>query len=108
MTSMIPEVLGPTVDAQTRCIHYRTALDVIAIRFACCGEYYPCHRCHEETADHASRPWPAGSSSERAILCGVCWSELTLGEYADAERCPRCGAGFNPGCARHHPLYFER
>ncbi|MFC7456258.1 CHY zinc finger protein [Brachybacterium sp. GCM10030267] len=104
----VPVVHGPTADAQTRCIHYGTALDVIAIRFACCGEYYPCHLCHEETAGHASFPWPAGSRGEQAILCGVCWSELTIDEYVESSnRCPRCGAGSNPGCALHHHMYFE-
>ncbi|MFC5297111.1 CHY zinc finger protein [Brachybacterium tyrofermentans] len=107
MTRARPVVHGPTVDEQTRCIHYRTSLDVIAIRFACCGEYHPCHLCHEETADHSSRPWPAGSRGELAILCGVCWTEMRIDEYVAAEDCPWCGAAFNPGCALHHPMYFE-
>lgn len=103
---MRPIVRGPIVDRQTRCIHYRSPLDVVAIRFACCGEYYPCHLCHEGTAGHPSRPWPAGSDHESAILCGVCGAELTIGEYRNATACPRCDAAFNPGCALHHPLYF--
>ena len=45
-------VLGRPVDEQTRCVHYRTPLDVIAIKFWCCQAYYPCHLCHEETAGH--------------------------------------------------------
>ena len=85
---MSPVVHGPTVDDQTRCVHYRTELDVIAIRFACCGRYYPCYSCHDETADHESRPWPAGSGHELAVLCG------------------QDDAAFNPGCALHHPVYF--
>ena len=48
----MPRVLGPVVDEMTRCVHYRTEVDIVAIKFACCNEYYPCHRCHEETADH--------------------------------------------------------
>lgn len=43
------QVYGAVVDAQTRCAHYATALDVIAIRFFCCGQYFPCHLCHQET-----------------------------------------------------------
>ena len=54
-----PRVLGPTADDETRCVHYQTRLDVIAIRFACCGEYYPCNLCHEEAADHPAQTWPA-------------------------------------------------
>jgi uncharacterized CHY-type Zn-finger protein len=107
LVPMRPLVHGPTVDEQTRCIHYATPLDVIAIRFACCGEYYPCHLCHDETADHPSLPWPEGSDDVFAVLCGQCWSELTIGEYRAATDCPRCGALFNPRCVAHHPIYFD-
>lgn len=100
-------MLGPTVDDQTRCVHYRTELDVIAIRFACCGEYYPCHLCHAEAADHPARPWPADAGDERAVLCGVCGTELTIAVYLGVEGCPACGAPFNPGCALHRHLYFD-
>lgn len=45
-----PRVLGPVVDAETRCVHYATMLGVIAIRFRCCGEFYPCHRAQASAA----------------------------------------------------------
>lgn len=48
-------MLGRTVDDQTRFLHYRSERDVVAIRFACCGEYYPCHRCHAECAGHPAQ-----------------------------------------------------
>jgi uncharacterized CHY-type Zn-finger protein len=102
-----PRVLGPVVDDETRCIHYRSALDVVAIRFACCGEYYPCHLCHQEAADHPARPWPLAERDREAVLCGVCGGELTIAEYLGVEACPRCGAAFNPGCHLHTHLYFE-
>ena len=101
-----PRVLGPTVDDETRCVHYRTPLDVIAIRFACCREYYPCHACHAETADHAATPWPAQARGEAAVLCGVCRHELTIDAYLATDRCTACGAPFNPNCARHRHHYF--
>jgi uncharacterized CHY-type Zn-finger protein len=101
-----PRVLGLTVDEQTRCVHYRSEADVVAIRFACCGEYYPCHACHEETAGHPARTWPAGSFGEKAILCGVCRAELPISQYLGAASCPRCGAGFNERCSLHRHLYF--
>ncbi len=104
---MRPRVLGPTVDDQTRCIHYRTELDVITIRFACCGEYYPCHLCHAEAADHPAQAWPEGSGAERAVVCGVCGDELTIDAYLGVEGCPTCGAAFNPGCKLHRHLYFD-
>ncbi|WP_368498075.1 helix-turn-helix domain-containing protein [Herbiconiux sp. A18JL235] len=102
-----PAVLGPTVDAQTRCVHYRGPLDVVAIRFACCGEYYPCHLCHEQTADHPAAVWPLAERDRRAVLCGVCDHELTIADYLASTSCPSCAAAFNPGCSLHTHLYFE-
>ena len=102
-----PRVLGPVVDDETRCIHYRSPLDVVAIRFACCGEYYPCHLCHAEAAGHPARQWPLEQREEHAVLCGVCGDELTISEYLAADDCPRCGAAFNPGCHLHTHLYFD-
>ena len=102
-----PRVLGPTVDAQTRCVHYRTHLDVIAIRFACCDEYYPCHLCHAEAAGHPAHTWPAAERDRHAVLCGVCGTELTIAEYRRTQDCPACSAAFNPGCSLHAHLYFD-
>ena len=101
-------VLGQTVDDETRCIHYHSALDVIAIKFACCGEYYPCHLCHEEAAGHPARVWPVSDRDEPAVLCGVCDAELTITEYLGVDACPRCAAEFNPGCRLHSHLYFAQ
>ena len=102
-----PRVLGPVVDDETRCIHYHSALDVVAIRFACCGEYYPCHLCHEEAVGHPAQQWPLADRDREAVLCGVCGHELTIAEYLAADSCPRCAAPFNPGCHLHTHLYFE-
>lgn len=102
-----PPVLGQVVDAQTRCVHYRTELDIVAIRFACCGDYYPCHLCHAEVAGHPAGLWPIGARDTEAILCGVCGSELSIASYLGATACPRCASRFNPGCALHAHLYFE-
>lgn len=103
----MPRVLGSPVDEQTRCLHYRTSLDVVAIRFRCCGEYYPCHLCHQESAGHPAVAWPVDEHDTAAILCGVCRGELTIRDYLAVEGCPRCGAPFNPGCRAHAHLYFE-
>ncbi|WP_243073944.1 CHY zinc finger protein [Microbacterium sp. SS28] len=107
MTSPHPVVRGPVVDDETRCIHYRTSLDIIAIRFACCREFYPCHLCHAETADHAAEQWPVAHREERAVLCGACGNLLTITEYLQTDACPACAASFNPGCALHTELYFQ-
>lgn len=106
MTPGRPRVLGSVVDAETRCIHYATPLDIIAIRFRCCDEFYPCHLCHQESAGHAAQQWPAGARDERAVLCGACGRVLTIAEYAHAHACPSCRAPFNPGCKLHWHLYF--
>ncbi len=100
-------VRGAVIDDQTRCVHYRGGLDVIAIRFACCGEWYPCLHCHEADAGHPISAWPAGAGAEHAVLCGVCRTTLSIDEYVVAGCCPRCAAGFNPGCALHHAVYFS-
>ena len=107
MTALRPAVRGPVVDDQTRCIHYRTPLDIIAIRFACCREFYPCHLCHAETADHPAEQWPVADRDEPAVVCGACGHLLTITEYLKAERCPACAAPFNPGCKLHTELYFQ-
>ena len=100
---------GVRVDAETRCAHYDGHTDRVALRFGCCDVYYPCHRCHEETAGHPARPWPLARVDEPAVLCGACRTTLSAREYlASGHTCPACGAAFNPGCAAHRSLYFER
>ena len=101
-------IYGKTVDNQTRCQHWHSDLDVIAIKFKCCEKYYPCFSCHEEEADHEPKVWPKDEFNTKAILCGVCGSELTIAEYqASGNTCPNCTAAFNPGCSKHYHLYFE-
>jgi len=102
------EVHGIDVDAETRCAHFGTERDVIAIRFPCCNDYYPCFRCHDTVADHPRETWPADERDTEAVLCGSCGVELTITEYLESgSQCPDCGAEFNPGCANHYELYFD-
>lgn len=109
MTKIIrPAVKGKLADEQTRCVHYHSMLDVIAIKFKCCGEYYPCFQCHEEETAHAPEIWKKEEWDEKAILCGVCGLEMTIRQYVSSNnQCPGCNAAFNPGCSRHYHLYFE-
>lgn len=102
-----PRVLGPVVDEMTRCVHYRTEVDIVAIKFACCNEYYPCHLCHEETADHAAQQWKLSERDREAVLCGACGTELTIASYLATSECPNCGSAFNERCRLHTHLYFE-
>ncbi|HVN01297.1 MAG TPA: CHY zinc finger protein [Caulobacteraceae bacterium] len=103
-----PPVLGVELDPETRCAHWQGPRDVIAIRMRCCGDYYACHDCHAALADHPAVVWPKSEWDERAVLCGVCGTELSVAEYLACDnRCPTCNADFNPGCRLHYHLYFE-
>lgn len=102
-----PAVRGAVVDEQTRCAHWHGPYDVIAIKFRCCGEFYPCASCHDEYAGHQIERWPAAEWDQQAILCGVCGELLTINAYLGVTSCPSCSATFNPDCSSHHHLYFE-
>ena len=115
-----PIVFGQTIDDETRCVHYSSAKDVIAIKFRCCLLYFPCHLCHAEvhatpvhdtpvhaTPVHATEVWPLTERQQKAILCGVCAHELSIAEYLLVDGCPRCGAQFNEGCRLHAHYYFQ-
>lgn len=100
-------VKGKVIDNQTRCSHYHTDLDIIAIKFKCCDTYYPCYSCHAETTDHKPQTWEVSERDEKAILCGVCGHQLTVQEYMDSNNtCPLCQSSFNPNCKKHYDLYF--
>lgn len=100
-------VVGIDVDDETRCLHYHTDRDVVAIKFRCCGVYYPCFECHAACTDHEPEQWPETRFDDQAVLCGVCGIELSINTYLDSNHeCPACGAAFNPGCRHHLEEYF--
>jgi uncharacterized CHY-type Zn-finger protein len=102
------DVRGVGLDGQTRCAHYNTPLDVIAIKMRCCGLYYACKDCHEELAGHAIEVWPRNEWEQPAVLCGACGTELSVQKYMGCgDACPACGARFNPGCRKHYHFYFD-
>ena len=97
------------IDLETRCKHYHSRNDRIAIKFYCCGEYFPCFNCHQEYGCGKKAVWPQSKFDERAILCGSCGKELTIHEYLNSDdACPSCRQAFNPGCSLHYDLYFEK
>ena len=101
-------VQGIDVDISGRCAHWRGPTDIVALRMRCCGLWVSCFACHEAVADHPAVAWPVCCRNAKAVLCGACGSRLSIAEYLDnGVACPRCAAHFNPGCARHHHLYFE-
>lgn len=106
--SSVPITVHGAIDAQTRCAHHHSPLDVIAIRMKCCGAYYACKDCHIELAGHPIAIWPRSERDALAVLCGVCRSELSINEYLQSgARCPHCSAAFNPNCRNHHDFYFQ-
>ncbi|WP_075036284.1 CHY zinc finger protein [Halobacillus dabanensis] len=102
-----PSVKGVRVDEQTRCAHYHSDVDIIAIKFYCCQDYYACYYCHEAQTNHQPMKWPRKKWGEKAILCGNCQSELSIDEYMKSTQCPQCKHVFNEKCSLHYPLYFE-
>jgi len=101
------QVYGEDIDEQTRCAHYHCERDIIAIKFYCCGKWFPCFDCHATEAAHKAQVWPRERFDEPAVLCGACGHQLTVRQYLDCgSKCPNCEAMFNPGCAKHYHLYF--
>lgn len=100
-------VRGAVIDDWTRCAHHCTPLDVVALRLRCCGDWYPCARCHDEAVDHLRELWEPEAAQTHAALCGVCATTLSIAQYRSTTTCPACGAAFNPACVRHHALYFR-
>lgn len=83
------------------CRHYDGPLDVVRNRCAACGDYWECHCCHADATDH-----PFGRmlvDDPTSTQCGRCEGYMAYGH----QRCPHCGQGFNPGCARHAYIYYE-
>jgi uncharacterized CHY-type Zn-finger protein len=102
------QVHGLSLTLSTQCAHWNSALDIIAIKHACCSKFYACISCHNELESHEPAVWPIAQRDERAVLCGQCKYVLTVDEYLHSgSRCTSCGAGFNPGCKGHWGMYFE-
>lgn len=103
------KVYGKAIDEQTRCSHWHSELDIIAIKFRCCKKYYPCYSCHSECVDHVAQVWPEKEWGNKAILCGNCGLQLSIRKYMNCQNtCPDCNSDFNPGCRKHYDLYFEQ
>ncbi|WP_343781241.1 CHY zinc finger protein [Alkalibacillus silvisoli] len=101
-------VIG-SIDEETRCNHYHSEVDRVAIKFKCCNTYYPCYKCHDENTNHPVERWRIDERNIQAILCGSCGSELTIDEYMNhPTACFKCHASFNIHCRNHYHLYFER
>jgi uncharacterized CHY-type Zn-finger protein len=103
------QILGSTIDEETRCIHYNGETDIIAIKMHCCIQFYACINCHNENENHTATVWPKTAFNTEAIFCGICKSTLTIAQYLQANNsCPNCQASFNSKCSNHYHLYFEQ
>ena len=108
------EGVGLTRFAASRCAHWHSELDVLALQSSCCGKFYACASCHDECEDHPLQPWPADTPLDtEAQMCGVCRQRISILAYIngpDPPACPnpQCRAPMNPGCKLHWPLYFSR
>ena len=101
-------IKGKLIDNFTRCKHYHSQLDIIAIKFKCCNTYYACIHCHEELANHKAQQWDKTEFDNKVVICGNCRYELTVNEYFNcAYTCTNCGNNFNPKCSNHNHYYFE-
>jgi uncharacterized CHY-type Zn-finger protein len=108
MQSSRPRIFGLELDPQTRCAHYHSPLDIIAIKMKCCDRYYACKDCHDAMADHPIQVWPVSERDQTAVMCGACNAQLTIEQYlACSNICPACQAHFNPGCRNHYHFYFQ-
>ncbi|WP_263622142.1 CHY zinc finger protein [Halobacillus litoralis] len=101
------EVYGVDVDQESRCTHYHSQVDIVALKFRCCRKFYACYQCHQETTDHPPEKWPLDERDHHAILCGHCRKTMSIDEYMNVNECPHCQHAFNAGCKNHYPLYFD-
>lgn len=107
MGNKMLNIYGLTVDNQTRCKHYHSPLDIIAIKFKCCDKFYPCYQCHQHCEQHKIERWQIHEFDQQAILCGCCKNTLSIHQYMAVKSCPHCQSAFNPSCKKHYHLYFD-
>lgn len=95
------DIHGIDVDAEGRCAHWHSEVDVVANTCGRCGKLWACSLCHDAMADHG---FSAVDKRLPSVVCGVCGTRMTFEQYGD--RCPGCGHEFNPSCVLHESTYF--
>ncbi|MGT2908167.1 CHY zinc finger protein [Streptococcus dentiloxodontae] len=103
---MAVAIYGLLVDRQSRCQHYQTDLDIVALKCFGCQRYYACYLCHDTLENHSYQAYPSSYSRDKAVVCGVCYYEMTIEHYQKSKACPNCQSRFNPNCAKHRNIYF--
>ncbi len=96
---------GIALDENSRCQHYHSEQDIIALKCASCQSYYACYKCHDAMENHNFK---ATSSDETyPVICGVCQTHLIFTGYKSGS-CPHCRSAFNPNCQLHDHIYFSK
>ncbi|MFL4356214.1 CHY zinc finger protein [Streptococcus uberis] len=97
--------LGMALDEQSRCYHYHSENDIVALKCQSCQKYYACYHCHDSLEDHL---FVATNSQESyPVMCGVCQHLLSLKDYQKGY-CIFCQNPFNPKCSLHYDVYFKK
>ena len=85
------------MDFLNRCEHCTSHLNLLALCYRCCGQYYACVRCHDVLAGHEIVIRDKADYETQAVLYGVCRAEFGLeDDLAGDDRCPSCKTQFNP------------
>ena len=102
-------VQGLRLDSQSRCAHWHSELDIVALRMPGDEVFYACYECYEAIHHKLPPRWKKEDFDEaEAILCGNCGTVMNVRTYLNSNnQCPTCQAAFNPGCAKHYHFYFE-
>ncbi|MGY3777410.1 CHY zinc finger protein [Isobaculum melis] len=102
------QIFGLTIDSFGRCVHYHSAVDIVANKCYSCKKYYACFSCHNELENHSFEPWPIEKKTmDKVVLCGACQHEMTYFDYQSSEKCRQCQQPFNLNCMKHHAIYFS-
>lgn len=104
---MTSQIYGELLDHESRCRHYHTVLDIVALKCWSCRRYYACYQCHDQFECHDFTPYPRTRKEDKVVICGVCHKEMSIASYEEASACPRCGSAFNPACHKHKEIYFS-
>lgn len=80
---MTRKIYGFLVDNESRCQHYHTELDIVALKCFECLNYYACYQCHDSLEEHSFRAYPCQLKQDKVLICGVCQHEMTIEEYYD-------------------------
>ena len=104
----VAQIHGLLVDKESRCQHYHSPLDIVALKCYDCQKYYACYQCHDHIEDHRFRAYPCHIRQDKVVICGVCLHEMTIENYQKSVSCSHCHSRFNPACSKHYDIYFAK